>query len=455
MKIQYNRKCISLIVLYLLNTLLYFSIVSNVDSIYDHIRLFLLYNFTLIGGVYFIYEKLIASSFSFKIRFSNIYFISIFIVLYLLKFDWMPNLFDIYSENWGFDPQRYYFYATEYLKDRNTDIFKSLNYKGIVYIWSFCFYVFGVSPIVPALINLNILLWTIIFMTNFYCRIFGEVSKYIPYFLLFPELLWYSVMSSREILCMCLMTLSVLSFYYYRYEKKKSLILLILSLIFLTYIRLPFLFICVFIFFVYTLFTSSLFHILKYTILISLMIFLCLFIYSKSGSANTIDGIVLSITSSMVGDVNILDNEYSENSIALLLIPSNVCEYLLFGFLKSFIYILPTIPSLCNISALTVSLSGLILTALFPCIISGLFVSKRFFILRYFFIVLAILFLSVGYSTVTMIHVRYRIVYDFLFMFLTLICFKYISQNRIKKYYLLWGVIYLFGFLIYISVKKY
>ena len=85
-----------------------------------------------------------------KIKYMNCFLIGFTISLLFLYFVWTPNLPEN-SKDWGFDPQRYYYYASMFVK--GTPMFDGLNYFGIVFFYIGLFYVFGINPLVPLFIN--------------------------------------------------------------------------------------------------------------------------------------------------------------------------------------------------------------------------------------------------------------------------------------------------------------
>ena len=132
--------------------------------------------------------------------------------LFLLYIGWIPQL-DPSSVSWGYDPQRYFQDAWTLIENGWNPSIGS-NYQGIIFFYGAIFYLFGHNPVIPALINtLVTLLGTLFLIRSVYSFMSDRKTKdwTIAGLLLVPEMLWYDVMTSRETLMAVLIIISVLS----------------------------------------------------------------------------------------------------------------------------------------------------------------------------------------------------------------------------------------------------
>ena len=124
------------------------------------------------------------------------------LTLFLLYVGWMPQLDPSASANWGYDPQRYYYYAHE-LIENGWNPTTTTNYQGIIFYYAAFFYLFGYNPVIPALINAFVTLLVTLYLIRVsyeFKGIRGPNDWKLAYLLLIPEILWYDVMTSREAL---------------------------------------------------------------------------------------------------------------------------------------------------------------------------------------------------------------------------------------------------------------
>jgi hypothetical protein len=138
--------------------------------------------------------------------------IKVIVTLFLLFAGWVPEL-DPSSMNWGYDPQRYYQDAWTLVEEGWNPSIGS-NYQGIIFFYGVIFYLFGYNPVIPALINAFItLLGTLFIIRCAYSFVSGRTSKdwTLAGLLLVPEVLWYDVMTSRESLMAVLISVAILA----------------------------------------------------------------------------------------------------------------------------------------------------------------------------------------------------------------------------------------------------
>ncbi len=135
------------------------------------------------------------------------------LTLFLLYAGWIPQLDPDSSSSWGYDPQRYYWSAL-HLVENNWIPVVGLNYQGIVFYYAVIFYLFGHNPVIPALVNAFVTLLGTLFLI----RVSYEFKEKrdprdwtLAFALLIPEMVWYDVMTSRETLMAVLVLVASLS----------------------------------------------------------------------------------------------------------------------------------------------------------------------------------------------------------------------------------------------------
>jgi len=172
----------------------------------------LLFIFVTIAGLWLAHNTAIKVG-DRKLRIlSYFWMIKIAATLILLYLGWMPML-ELGSGLVGFDPLRYYHLSQELLaNDWNHDSI-GINYIGIIYFYAAIFFIFGVNPVIPALVNAFITFLCIIYIVRAayaFVPYFKQKSHYIAWLVLIPEVLWYDVMTSRENLIAALLVIAIL-----------------------------------------------------------------------------------------------------------------------------------------------------------------------------------------------------------------------------------------------------
>jgi hypothetical protein len=143
---------------------------------------------------------------------STFWLLKVIITLFLLYVAWIPRL-DPSSIDWGYDPQRFYFDARDLIENDWKPIAAS-TYQGIIYYYGVIFFLFGHNPVIPALINSFVTLIGILFLVRCVYSFVKERRNKdwtIAWLLMLPELLWYDVMTSRETLMAVLVIFTNLS----------------------------------------------------------------------------------------------------------------------------------------------------------------------------------------------------------------------------------------------------
>lgn len=395
----------------------------------------------LVGSFYMIKYQLKKYSTSFQHRYFDFFLIGYSISLAILAFNWTPYL-PINSSQWGFDPQRYYHYAGEILNTGYTET--SLLYFGVVYFYYIAFKLFGYDPIVPLFINEILTLYSVLILSKFVSND-KKILKYFVFLLVIPEVIYFNVMSSREILCMAGTTIFTVKYLQLFNNKEKGSLLdygILLSSFFLVAIIRTLMVIgLIFLVVIVTMKKSRRKIKSSAFLMVALLIVtvIALRLSTEMGSFNTSENMLSNVSRMLSGSQEETDWViYSQGSFSKLLIPHNNIEFLVFGFIRSFAYLIIDPRFIYDPIALFylngaqppiyTNLTTLIMFCSLVYIYNFI---KRFkgldFTMKYLFITFIIYFFLVGMGNPTMIHIRYRVVYDLLFF--SIILFQYAEQQ--------------------------
>src|SRR6185369_15539792 len=136
------------------------------------------------------------------------------LTIFLLYAGWIPQLDPATSDAWGFDPQRYYLNAQQLIDNNWIPDIAWLRYTGILYYYAAIYYVIGHNPVIPALINVIVTLVATLYLVRVGYEIKGQRGPRdwtLAFALLLPEMLWYDIMTSRETLLAALLLFAMLT----------------------------------------------------------------------------------------------------------------------------------------------------------------------------------------------------------------------------------------------------
>jgi hypothetical protein len=403
------------------------------------------------------------------------------ITLFLLYVGWIP-LLDPSSSMWGYDPQRFYIQAQQLIDNNWSTAFISLNYVGILYYYGAFFFIFGHNPVVPALVNVFVTLIASLYLIKVGYEIKGQKSSWdwtLAFVLLLPEMLWYDVMTSREMLSAALLLFAMLTAGRYFSRMKpislsKAMIIIGLSMLVIAAVR-----------------TSML---LPVSISIVLMMLL---IKPQRGSlivqraiiviavtALFIVGLVInrylseynfevgkSLQTAMSASKNIAltaNMEWSENSIGMLLMPEGLFQSILFLPPRMVLYLLALLPNIFvpvrDLLAgswyawqrLLTLFSSVINVFLIPYALASLVQSikrrKTNSAPLVFHISYWVTFMSIAGGNL-IIHERYRVMATFLLWGCAWLGARTCSRSLIVRTSLLWYGFLILGSLFYVVYK--
>ncbi len=381
------------------------------------------------------------------VRFFNVFMISYIISLLILHFNWMQYLEQDTFNELSFDPQRYYDIASEYV-DREFEG-ASMNYVGIVYIYAILFRTFGLDPLVPLFINELLALYATLLITNVFAKKKESAISFFVFILLIPELLYYNVLSSREVLSMGFATIVACKIYALQsHYDIVDVIILTASFFLLAVVRTPFAMTAALGYMLFVLLSKKR---KKSTIFWGVLVicvagYIGLSFSESLGSAVDSDELENMIESRTGGENEAHKNyNYSANSVTRLLIPHNQVQFVVFGVIRSFLYVIPSpgeilhplsifsgfkgaMPSAYGTLTTFLMFYFLILLYFHREYLKSYFSNNKFFCLYFL-----AFFLVVGMFNTILVHHRYRIVSDLLFFSLAIEFIMYLKNNKKTK----------------------
>ena len=374
------------------------------------------------------------------------------ISLLFLALIWTPKLVAEFTTGWdAFDPIKYYSMASIAI---NQGFFvEGFEHFPIAYIYWGIMRILGLNPLVPLFLNVVMFVYSVIIIANYINTKSHQDIKYYCWLLLIPELIYYNITASKDILCTyCATIIFVISneLFNKTYSKKNVMILLTCIIIF---------FIARFsLAFVSVLGILSLHFLNKLTIkkVVVIIIFSTIFIFLLSkisvlGYYFNVTELTEKISSELSGDMSVAAElrDVNQNGFSQKIIPTNTFEFIFFGFIRSICYLIIDGRFIHNpIPILTFNQTNPLLTTVdFTTLL--MFISC-FFILRWFFnfknenhnikrllYIFILYWYVVGTFNPLMIHIRYRLVYDIFFFCIAIRAITYKNKINDKKYNIL------------------
>lgn len=276
------------------------------------------------------------------------------LTIFLLYAGWMPQLDPATSDAWGYDPQRYYIQAQELVDNNWSPDFVSLNYVGILYYYGAIYYVLGHNPVIPALFNAFVTLIAALYLVRVGYEIKGQKGPRdwtLAFALLLPEVLWYDVMTSREMLTAALLLFAMLTAGRYLARTapvslSKVLIIVGLSSFSIAAVRTSMLLpvIASIVLMVLLVFPQRGARVVQRTILV---VAAAAILIAGSIIAGFNIGATLQVAfsaSENVATISGLADNWSDNSIGLLLMPEGLLQSILFLLPRMLLYLVAPLP---------------------------------------------------------------------------------------------------------------
>lgn len=379
---------------------------------------------------------------SIRNRFFIFFLIGYTISLAIALFFWIPTLIVEYDpRTWGaFDPIKYYAMAHEMTKSGiaagDTENFP------VVYIFYFELLLMGANPLIPFFINILTYLFAVLILSKYLNPQSSKEIKYYSWLLLIPEVLFYNLTSSKDIICLICSTILFVFFQrIYNKEIKLSSIFVVMitfGVLFLSRTSMALMAIVCILFFYIDIRKLSKGKLLFLAFGIgATLIFMQVNQFLGQPDREGLGGLTDTVAQEMSGDMSGAIKMEDPGALATALIPTNAVEFFVFGIIRSIVTAMITVSDVVDFKFFTdvnmmVQITSYLMTFSWP-LLFYMFVKRKKIKNKEFnrlYIVLIIYILAVGMSTPMFIHRRYRLVYD-LFFFAIII--KSILLLRKKK----------------------
>lgn len=407
---------------------------------------------------------------------SNFWLIKIAVTLLLLYMGWIPGL-SPESPNWGYDPQRYYMYAQSLIESNWIPTY-GINYHGIVFYYAFIFFLFGINPVIPALINIFITLLGTLYLINISYRLkLNKINSnwVFSFLLLIPEFLWYDVMTARETLMAIMIIFSTIPMGEYianvnSFSLIKTLALFLFCSAVILMVRtsmvIPVVVSLLAMIFIFKSRYSALKKLLTVMICIGATT-IGMLIQNYIGGEGTNLLSLLESLQSFEGNIA-SQMDWGSNSIGLLIAPNNFWQAILFTPIRMLLYLAAPLPSITismseladggyqawqNLLVIPTSITMLLG---FPYVLAGTALawrsrksySEALIIPTIFWIT----FITVAGGNI-IIHERYRVMFTLLLFFTMLFGFTGCSRINIRFWALGWYGLLVLAILFYLLYK--
>lgn len=347
----------------------------------------------------------------------------------------------------AFDPIKYYTMATYTVKGLDVP---TIMFFPVAYIYAVVMYVIGINPLTPFFFNQLLLLYSILLIAKYINRETPQWLKYFSLLLVVPEIMYFSIMSSKDIICMvCSVIIMVKACDLFKGERKLSdIIILVLSFLLLLTARASFALIAV----VAVVLSNIDIKHLKAKNIFGLILLLgafgaVLYYAGGTGSGELAAESAQKFSEYASGDTSNASDlvDQKSSSFAKKIEPHNPLEFVVFGIIRSICYIVIDPRFVTS----PIELFTFFNDENYPYSPFVAFTTLLMFISCFYFIgyrrslkrestevknvvvTLIIYFLVVGFSTPTMIHIRYRVVYDILFFTIALRAYLFRRSNKI------------------------
>jgi hypothetical protein len=397
-------------------------------------------------------------------------------ILFLI-FGWIPELVIGLDNSAGYDPARFYVYVGEILAPDWSVTNISLNYIGIIYYYATFAFIFGHNPFVPAIINSFVTLVGVLLIIRFTYLIESKKNRsYIAYLILIPEVIWFDALTSRETLVANLLSVTMLTLGLYILNGKinfKALSIIFTGILGIILIRSSML-LPVLLFVITLVLIPSIFYnrTSKYIIYIGALMLVGALVIAQY-IQSIIGGYFINYRELFLSLINIEHNiansmEWSERSVAALLMPTNLLTAVIYTPLRMLMYVVAPLPGV-NINfdgilrgnyvdfqnSLT-SLTAIIIIVGFPYVLAGSHFAWKCRRKLPILIIIPVAFWSVAIAVSggnLIIHERYRVMFDFLLFSTMWLGYSQCSNQVVVRWACIWfSLLFTFTFF-YISYK--
>lgn len=412
--------------------------VSGIILIVEH--LFVIYFSRLI-----IKKHLVGKASKYIPKYQNCFLLGYSISLLLLYLYWTPYMIKDWTTDWGaFDPVKYYAIASTIV---DGEIVPNIVGFPVCWIYVGIFYLLGKDPLIPLYINVLVSLYSSMILSRFINTDNPRHLKTFSLILLVPEIIYFNIMSAKDIICMnCAVIIFIHSLEFIDGKFKKSHILItVLAFFAMVLARTSMSFVAilgVLIMFV----VSGRFSLKK---IVPLLFFLAIITGALAltiglGSHESTFDMQDKIMGELEGDMSVVGTleDQSSNSFMKLLIPHNTFEFIFFGIIRSLCYVLIDPGMITNPQSRFIfdgsfkclpmpNTTTVLMCCSLPFIIIQLYTwkskSENF---KKLALITTMYMLVVGMFNPMMLHIRYRVVYDLLYFALALKSFLLFKNKR-------------------------
>lgn len=412
--------------------------------------LLLVEHFILLWGVNMLINKQLKGvAVRYRKRYLVHFLIGYCVSLTLMYLYWTPYMIKSWATNMDtFDPVKYYAIASEIVNGVPNG---AIIAYPVSWIYVLLFYILGRDPLIPIFVNSISVLYAVLIISKYINNDNPRHVKYFSYLLLIPEVMYFNMMSAKDTICMiCAVILFVFSQEFIDKRFKVShIIIAVIALFAMVLARTSMSFVAIL--GVVLMFASSgKFSLKKIIMLIFLVAIItgALALTIGLGSHESTFNIQDKIGSEMAGDMSSANalSDQSKDSFMRYLVPSNPFEFIVFGIIRSFCYVI------IDPGMITSPLTRFALDGSFKCplmsnsttvlmflslpFIFGLFLSWRKMNkkLKRLFVITMLYFLVVGMFNPLMLHIRYRVVYDLLYFTLALKSYLLFRSKRSRVF---------------------
>lgn len=391
-----------------------------------------------------------------------IFLVKLTFVAIILQYLWIPAFPAHRAPGPAFDPLVFDYYG-KILAENNLNsnvIYQVYNYVGQIYYIGLIYWLFGVSTLYVGLFNTLLSLVSFLAVTALLVNCAENKKNWslMSLGMLFPELLYYDAIPSKEVIATCMIALSILFMYKFSHEQKpKYLVFLLLVLSILISVRAVMALVVIAIWGISVVLKYK--HKLKWVFLYSgISLFMLLFsfpyIIKYTGGTPATVGTFLNLSERSKYGIKITPGE---KSLSVMFATDNPIKAIVFAPIRTIFLLVAPFPRLgidwtdaTWISSFT-RFSVWIILLSFPILIAATFQKSCRTNPSWFYVVfvywLLLLFIANG---ALIIHERYRIMADPFLAGTLLVGVKYGNPG---KFVLLSILLIAFGFIAYYVLK--
>lgn len=381
----------------------------------------------------------------YRSRYFSCFLIGYSISLVLMYLYWTPYMVKSWATSFDtFDPVKYYAIASEIV---HGEMNAAIIAFPVSWIYVVLLTVLGRDPLIPLYVNSIAILYAVLILSKYINRDNHYHIKYFSFLLLIPEVIYFNMMSAKDTICMiCAVIIFVLSHKIMEKNYKTlDIVIAVIALVAMILARTSMGFVAILGVVIMIFFSGKLSG--KKILLLLIVIGVvggALALTIGLGSQESTFNLQEKIEGEILGDMSVANQleDQSKDSFMKYLVPSNPLEFVVFGIIRSFCYVI------IDPGMVTNPFSRFMFDGTFKCPLMRhsttvlMFISlpiiyvglkswkKRSKEYKALFIQALIYFFVVGCFNPLMLHIRYRVVYDLLFFALAIKSYLIITEAR-------------------------